>query len=138
MSSTSRRINTLSARSGPVYGARYHSSLVGSPLYFGHVLKYIYRNPVRARLTEKAEDYPFSSLRGLIGIQRVSIPVVSTLCGYQNIFESELPYDLLPWLNVPFHTEQEDAIRSALHRKHFKIAQQESENRIALLNSKLL
>lgn len=53
-------------RIGPVFAGRFKSIIVQKDEYFLQVSKYIHLNPVRARLTEKPLDYPYSSYRELI------------------------------------------------------------------------
>ena len=67
-------------------------------LHLEHVksaYKYIYRNPVEARMVKRVEDYPYSSLFHLLNKQKPSVqhPFVDPFCLIQN-----LP-DRLRWLN---------------------------------------
>ena len=58
--------------------------------------KYIYRNPVEARLVLRCEDYRFSSLHGLLGKGELVTPVIDPLSIAQN------PIKILRWLNNYF------------------------------------
>lgn len=58
--------------------------------------KYIYRNPVEARLANQCEDYRFSSLQGLLGKSELVSPVIDPLSVAQN------PVKILRWLNNYF------------------------------------
>lgn len=60
--------------------------------------KYIYRNPVEAKITQKCEDYRFSSLHGLLGKGEILTPVIDPLCVTQN------PLKILNWLNNNFES----------------------------------
>lgn len=55
--------------------------------------KYIYRNPVEAKMAPKCEDYRFSSLHGLLGKGELITPVIDPLSVTQN------PIKILNWLN---------------------------------------
>lgn len=117
--SISRSMNLISGRSGHVFGASYHWSLINNSRYFGHALKYVYRNPVRARICEKVEEYPYSSLHGLLGKARLPFPIHLTRAGMELSlpeWESRLQLD---WLNMPFPTEAEEVIQKGLRRKVF-------------------
>ncbi len=118
--SLTKDVNLKSGQSGRIFGSRYHWSLIDSRSYFFHAYKYLYRNPVRAQLTQSAEDYRFSTLPGLLGMQRLGFPL-------------HLPYELdqtspslvrqltdVPWLNRPSHSETEERIRKALRRLRFE------------------
>ncbi len=58
--------------------------------------KYVYRNPVEARLSTKVEEYRFSSLHGLLGKSELITPVIDPLSITQN------PIKILNWLNNYF------------------------------------
>lgn len=60
---------------------------------FLNCYKYIYRNPVEAKMIQKCEDYRFSSLYGLLGKGEILTPVIDPLCVTQN------PLRILNWLN---------------------------------------
>lgn len=55
--------------------------------------KYIYRNPIEAKITRSCEDYRFSSLNGLLGKNELVSPVIDPLSIAQN------PHKILKWLN---------------------------------------
>lgn len=53
---------------GHVFEGRYVSCLVEKDNYFLQTSRYIHRNPVKAKMVEKAEDYKWSSYRVLLGL----------------------------------------------------------------------
>jgi hypothetical protein len=114
-------MNSKSGRSGRVFGARYHWSLIDSDRYFATALKYLYRNPVRAQLCRRAEDYLFSTLPGRFGLRRLGFPIHYPfgMDGYLNIPSEPEPF--LEWLNRPFEVEMDLAIQQGLRRTHFRI-----------------
>lgn len=110
-----------SGRSGRLFGKRYHWSIIRSSRYYGHVFKYIYRNPVKANLSETVEEYEFSTLRGLLGHQHLSFPIFFTRCGLElNIPEADDHYNWLEWLNRPFVKEAEVLIQKSLRKKEIE------------------
>jgi REP element-mobilizing transposase RayT len=119
MRSVTRSMNSISGRSGHVFGGRYHWTLIDSTRYFRHAFKYVYRNPVRAGICGKVEDHPFSTLQGLIGKAHLPFPL------YYPYGMSAIPglsgndHGLLHWLNEPFGSEEERAIRGALRKSVF-------------------
>lgn len=120
MRSITRTLNLESGRSGRVFGSRYHWTLIDSEIYFAHALKYAYRNPVRAGICQRVEEYPYSTLHGLLGCRRLGFPIdfPFQLDGYIHIPpETE---DQLDWLNRPFRVEQQAAIQKALKRTRFE------------------
>jgi REP element-mobilizing transposase RayT len=55
------RYNQKYQRCGHLFQDRFKSEAVETTAYFIAVLRYIYQNPVRAGLCERAADYPWSS-----------------------------------------------------------------------------
>lgn len=117
MKSVSKRINLLSGQTGHVFGGPYHWSMIKSSRYFGHALKYDYRNPVKAKLCEKVEEYPFSTLHGLLGQSHLPFPIYHTQVGMELALPTLDPFNQLEWLNKAFPAEAEHMLRKALRRK---------------------
>jgi putative transposase len=59
------------------------------------VYRYIYRNPVKAGITEKAENYRFSTLAPVLGIE-TDLPVIPVKDTFGLIYN---PIRLLQWIN---------------------------------------
>jgi len=63
-------INRKYKRSGRLWQNRFFSTIVEEEPYLWAVVRYIERNPVRAKLVKKAEDYSWSSARAhVLGIK---------------------------------------------------------------------
>jgi len=60
-----QRFNRRHARVGHLFQGRYKSRLVQEDRYLEALIRYIHQNPVRARITRCAADYPWSSDRHL-------------------------------------------------------------------------
>jgi putative transposase len=58
---------------GAVYQGRYRASLVHHSSYFCNAVRYVERNPVRAGLCERAEDWLWSSVSRIGLIQGVKL-----------------------------------------------------------------
>ncbi len=58
-----QRLNRARGQQGHVWQGRYFSSVLDDD-YFQAALRYVERNPVRARMVKKAEDYQWSSAAG--------------------------------------------------------------------------
>ncbi len=111
-----RTINTISGRWGRVFGARYHGSLIDSEYYIHNVFKYVYRNPVRAGLCERVEDYEFSTLMQSTQKNMGNFPIVNS---------PFLPPDFykdFSHLNEPFTKELQVALQKGLRRTRFQVA----------------
>jgi putative transposase len=62
--------NALEGRTGTLWKSRYKSSPVDSDAYLLACVRYIELNPVRARMVEAPEQYPWSSARHHLGVER--------------------------------------------------------------------
>lgn len=60
----SLEILRTSGRINKVFGGRYKWSLINSQIHLLTVFRYIYQNPLRKKLVDRVEDYPFSSFTG--------------------------------------------------------------------------
>jgi REP element-mobilizing transposase RayT len=121
--SSTRIINAKYQRWGRIFGGRYHWTLVDNPHYYAHVLKYVYRNPAKAGLCERVENYPYSTFSRLSGFGRLPVPVLAPLGNLDGqLPSSEQSFAALEsWLNQPHKKEEYLAIRKALKRKIFEL-----------------
>jgi len=119
MSSVTRLSNLLSGRSGHLFGSRYYWSLINSSRYFGHAYKYVYRNPVRALLCGRVEDYTFSTLHGSQGTSHLPFPLFYTRVAMELSMPSTESDAQLEWLNTPFPNEAEALIQKGLRKRVF-------------------
>lgn len=109
--SVSRRINKVAERSNHVFGGPYKAALIKNSKDFSDVLKYIYRNPVKAGMVDLVEKHPYSTISN----NRMIITPPS-----QDII-NEIPSNMLAWLNSSSDQEKEEKIKKALRRTEFKI-----------------
>jgi REP element-mobilizing transposase RayT len=133
-----RTYNLKSGRIGHLFKGRYRWSLIDSPLYYAHALKYVYRNPVKAGLCNQVEEYPFSTLHGILGRNRLPFPV-NTIASEQfplNLVPEQTD-ELLRWLNTPFRNEESEIIRKAFRRKIFQIPRRRNVRKLSPLESEL-
>jgi len=98
------------------FKSRYNWSIIRDPQHYMNVYKYIYQNPVRAGLVDRAEDYEFSTLNGKYGLSKLECPIA------RHDFDACIPEtgdEELEWLNLKMTTETSDKIRSGLKRSIF-------------------
>jgi len=119
MAAVTRNINSETGRSGRVFGAKYHWSLIGNANYYDCALKYVYRNPVKAKLVSKAEDYPFSTLRSFLSKPTENNILIQPPIGVDSDIPDHDLNEFLNWINESFKNEQEDVIKKALRKKEF-------------------
>ena len=132
MRETSRVLGFESNRINQVYGGPYHGSIITTERHFLHAYKYVYRNPVEAKMVGRVEDYPFSNLAGCLGASRLFIPVIEDALLFDNTSWC------IDWLNTPFRENHHELIKKALRRKEFLLAKNRKNNKPSELESILV
>jgi len=115
MRETSKEISRFAGRINRIWGSPFFSSVIGNHHYFLHAYKYTYRNPVAARLCERVEDYPWSTLAILLGHRRDIIPLQ-----YDDTLFNDVT-GTLRWLNEDYNKKDADTLRHGLHKKYFRL-----------------
>jgi len=116
MTQTSRQLLHKCRRINQIYGGRYHSTVIATYHHFTSAYKYVYRNPVHAGTCAWVEEYPFSTLRGLLGQQRLLIPVAED----HILFDGQVE-NTLRWLNTAPRPGAWDEVRRALRKSQFEL-----------------
>lgn len=127
MTETSREIGRRSGRQNRIYGQRNFKCLISNYHYFLHAYKYVYRNPVEAKACIRVEDYPFSTLAGLLGNRPLIIPLEEDL-----LFSDLLGN--LKWLNAGVEKQDWESVRGALRKGEFKLRRDPHRNRTSHLD----
>jgi putative transposase len=127
MGQTSRNLTFAGNRINQTYGQRYFRSVIKSQHYFRHAYKYVYANPVKAGFVSKAEDYQFSSLRGLLGFEKLEIPLAEDTLLFEDVEKT------LEWLNSRVADEDWSLIRKALQKKQFRLAKDRNTKKTSML-----
>ena len=65
-----QRFNRRHERVGHVFQGRYKAILVDRDSYYLEVVRYVLLNPVRAKFVTRAQDWPWSSYRAVMGQSR--------------------------------------------------------------------
>ncbi len=121
LSSSTRRLNQASGRTGHVFNGPYFRSLIQDSRYYSHAFKYVYRNPVRAGVVRDVTDYRFSTLNGLVGSSHLPFPLFHPGNGAGDLLIPDETENLLYWLNQPTPKEADAAIRKAYRKSVFKL-----------------
>ncbi len=105
------RIQKESGRINKIFGGRYRGCLIRDESYLFNAYKYIYRNPIRAGLSERIEQYQFSSWKSLY--------IETEILFFKNKWsEAELK-----WLNRDFSQAQATGIKFSLRKSQFEPSQ---------------
>jgi putative transposase len=124
MTSVSKAMNRLSGQTGHVFGGPYYPSIVRDDRYFTTAYRYVYQNPIRASLGQRVEEYRWSTLRGLLGVERSRVPLHLPRAGFGlNLLGRDADHQL-EFLNRDFSLKGRLAIRKGLRTNDFSPAPQ--------------
>lgn len=112
----SRQLLKDNQRINRTFSSRFFRSQVIGYHHFTTVYKYIYRNPVEAGLCNYVEEYPWSTLNGLLGLSKLHIPLEEDTL----LFDSGLT-PILEWLNKAPLPENRIAVQKAIRRSCFTL-----------------
>lgn len=101
----SQHVNAAQGTTGHLWHGRYYSCVLDEPHLLAAV-RYVERNPVRAGLVERAEEYMWSSARPHCGLRKD--PVLT-----KDIPLAEMVGNWTQWLMAP----EDDAVASHLRRR---------------------
>ena len=99
-------INNREGWKGYLWQGRFMSYVLGGR-HLCAAMRYIERNPIRAGIVQRAEDYPWSSARAHIGLEENKI-----------LSDNFLPHDLEDWSS--FVNKNEESAKDLLFSKHAK------------------
>jgi REP element-mobilizing transposase RayT len=129
MRETSREITRRSKRINQTFGSRNHKCLIDRYSYYINCYKYVYQNPLRAKLTRNVEDYEFSTLAGLLGSTQLVIPVAEDTL----LFDPTPEQSFLDWLNEWGGPQYDEDIRLALKRSIMEFKASKTTGKLSLL-----
>jgi putative transposase len=94
---------------GHLYQGRYKSFLIEKDKHLLSVIRYVERNPLRAKLVRKAENWDFSSL---------NIRLTKTFSGQKLLTKWPIPEpdDYLSFINTPMNEDEINSIRYSVNR----------------------
>jgi putative transposase len=104
-----RRVHTAThtVGTGPLYQGRYKSFLIEGDSHLRTVLKYIERNPVRAHLVGRAEDWQWGSAWRRMHGNDTQLALLAPL-------GTPLPPNYRTWINTPEPAETLKAVRTSV------------------------
>lgn len=93
--------------------------------YALNAYKYIYRNPIEAGLCINVEDYEFSTLRGLLGLNKLAVPVEEDLTLFSDMEGT------LKWINRAYpNLEIKETIANAMKKNRFKFPEHFNQDEV--------
>lgn len=109
---SSRTLTREGNRINQTFAGRHYKCILPTWNSFQNAYKYVYRNPVTAGICSKVEDYPFSTLSGMLGNTSLKVPIVDSL------FSKEDP-NFLKWLNTAPDLKKLEALKFGLRHQFF-------------------
>ena len=107
-----RRANKKANRINHFFGSRYKWSLITEENHYWNVVKYVFRNPVKAKFCENVEDYTYSSLLDKSKIWEM----INFFDNTQEVIDLNLD-----WLNQDYLSQEDLGIKNALNKRIFKL-----------------
>ncbi|MCB0341895.1 MAG: hypothetical protein H6626_00090 [Pseudobdellovibrionaceae bacterium] len=132
LKNVSLRLTQAGNRINQTFAGRHYKTILDHPSYYLNAYKYNYRNPVQACMAERVEDYPYSTLHGLLGRSKLLIPLAFDDTLFDNID------DTLSWLNQKPSDQQNEAVRWALKRQYFKSKKDKLTNSSVLFDGEII
>lgn len=115
MKTTTLAMQRHTGRINKIFGGRYKGCLIDNQFYLLNAFKYVLRNPVRAGLTEFAQDYAFSTLNPDAS-QEVPFKIEEIL---PVSIQSHYKILVWRWINEAFSSEETLSIKSGLAKSQF-------------------
>ena len=118
----SKLIRRETGRINRIFGDRYKWSIVKDQKYYQTVLRYVYQNPNRKGITQKCQNYEFSTLSYVIKNEDLGFKLKDPIIGDTKNF--------LEWVNQEDEKFSSTRIKDALTRPEFKIKNNRTSRRI--------
>jgi putative transposase len=114
MGQTSRRLSRAGNRINETFAGRHFKCVLDHHSYYLNAYKYNYRNPVTAGISNSVEDYPFSSICGVLSSTNAQFPIEE-----DTTYRCD-PKGTVEWLNRAPSKIQADALRKSLRHARFQ------------------
>ena len=127
MTETARKIAKKADRINHIFGGRYRWSTLSSATSLSYVFKYVHRNPIRAGLASKVEDYRYNA--SFFPDASRNFPLSEGFTEYWKLIPRD-PKDRLEWLNQPTRKESEELIARGLRRYDFQFSHHNGDQKL--------
>ena len=107
-----RRVHaeTSTTGTGPLYQGRYKSFMIEDDMHLLTVIKYIERNPVRAKLVQRGEEWRWGSA----WLRAQNNP--TTIARFIDEAPVDLPQNYMHWINTPDTEGDLEQLRTSVRR----------------------
>ena len=122
MSRSSRRLTRAGNRINETFAGRHYKCILQHPNYYLNAYKYNYRNPVSAGISQRVEEYKFSTLAAKLKITKPLLPLIEDTTLFSDIKGT------LDWLNTSPPPEKLEAVKMELRRQFFSSKRYRNSN----------
>ena len=105
-------INIKKRRSGHLFQGRYKAILVDRDSYLLELSRYIHLNPVRTKLVEKPQDYPYSSYSAYISRDKTDIVYRDLILSMVSESKKDAIYMYKDFVDMAIEGDLEDPLRN--------------------------
>jgi len=109
--SYTNHINIKKRRSGHLFQGRYKAILIDRDSYLLELSRYIHLNPVRAKLVERPEDYPYSSYSAYISKEKDGIVYRDFILGMVSKTKKDAIYNYKNFVDRAIGVELENPLK---------------------------
>lgn len=105
------RIKNKTGRLNQTFGGKYKWCLITSTQYFLNCYRYVYQNPIRAKISKRCEDYIFSTLYSIVNVKLFVVPLHDSL-GFKDKCN-------LNWINSIFKDDELFEIKKKIYQSEY-------------------
>jgi putative transposase len=117
--------NRFTGREGHLFTGTYKNNLIHTLADARVVAKYVYRNPVKAKICDRVEDFRYTSVHALMSRDAEIFRKIDLDPTFESLNWAVLKQDAqseIEWLNIPFKNELDQSIRKAIRRREFRLS----------------
>ena len=126
MKSVTSKLQKASGRINKIFCGRYKGCVIENQRYLMNVYKYVYRNPVAAGLSQRAELYPYSTLSEKFSPENYGLRIERIMPMNLQV-SRKTEYD---WINESFRDEEAKSLKWGLTRTTFKYQRDRFTNKV--------
>ena len=126
LTNVSKCLNQKLNRTNHIFGSRYRPTVIQDPRHCVNVVKYIYQNPVRAKICKQVTDYRYSSLGQYLGLWNDGIQIVPD-DSTKDIFDMGLEgrESWMDEMNSLLFEDDVEILRNAFKKRKFKFTKRQ-------------
>jgi hypothetical protein len=122
MKNVTTAVNAYSQRINHNWADGHNKCILITPQHFKNCYKFVYQSPVREGLCSFSEEWKYSTLFGILGYDRLTIPLERD----HLLFSPELSLETLSWISQKIHENHLHDFQVGLAKRIFKLPKRRS------------